>query len=381
MRKPINIQVDLSRLEVAVKKMGTAIQPFDLGNSESDIAIELERAEGVEIKLEDLEVKQGLLHYKDMQIVLFIPDHSRKRGLFEDAVNNGSKGHKFHIGDCKKLENMKRENKFDRYAVSRNPDGNFKIYGLTSRGNEIRAVVRLNVCQFCLGLLNYKGARESSQHRWQVAQEFDINEFFASYSSLFKELPRSTDNRKIGYSDDWKEISARTRNQANYTCQSCKVNLSGQKNLLHVHHINGIKSDNTYANLSVLCADCHRKQPCHDCMHVSHENIQLINQLRREQGITNSPLTWDEAFKYADPAVHGVLSHSQRLGYMVPFIAYELTDRHGHHISDLEVAWTNIKEGIYITKPAVVPPGWKLFSIEEALHQTKGLHSQHQLPF
>lgn len=114
MRKPINIQVDLSRLEVAVKKMGTAIQPFDLGNSESDIAIELERAEGVEIKLEDLEVKQGLLHYKDMQIVLFIPDHSRKRGLFEDAVNNGSKGHKFHIGDCKKLENMKRENKFDR---------------------------------------------------------------------------------------------------------------------------------------------------------------------------------------------------------------------------------------------------------------------------
>ena len=106
MRKPVNIQVDLSPLEKAVKQMGTAIQPFNLGGAKNDIVIDLERAEGVEIKLEDLEVKQGLLHYRDMQVVLFIPDHSRWGGLFERTVNDGSKGNKFHIGDCQKLEEM-----------------------------------------------------------------------------------------------------------------------------------------------------------------------------------------------------------------------------------------------------------------------------------
>jgi hypothetical protein len=38
------------------------------------------------------------------------------------------------------------------------------------------------------------------------------------------------------------------------------------KDLLHVHHINGVKSDNSEMNLRVLCQYCHGEQPNHEHM-------------------------------------------------------------------------------------------------------------------
>ena len=116
-------------------------------------------------------------------------------------------------------------------------------------------------------------------------------------------------------------------------------------------------------------------------MAADYEDIQLINRLRREQDITNCPVNWDEDFKYADPATQGVLSYVRSLDYRVPSVGFELTNTGGGHVCDLELAWADIREGIYIKKPAMVAAGWSLFSIEEALHPTEGLKAQNQLPF
>ncbi|WP_257265486.1 HNH endonuclease [Endozoicomonas sp. ONNA2] len=272
---------------------------------------------------------------------------------------------------------MQSAGRFDRYSVSRNPDGKFEIYGK----NGATAVVELNVCQFCLGMLNYKGAAESSRRRWQVAQEFDINEFFANYSSLFKKLPREKDHSIVGYTNDWPEISNQVREQTNYTCQSCNVMLSHHKNLLHVHHKNGVKHDNAHTNLEVLCADCHRKEPCHQCMHVSHSDIQLINRLRQEQGIITSNMSWDDVFKFADPAILATLSHARNLGYMPPVVSFTLTDKQGKIIKVVEAAWPDKKEGVYLGEPPPALDGWKFFRIQTALDPKKGLGGQDQLSF
>ncbi|WP_257265485.1 hypothetical protein [Endozoicomonas sp. ONNA2] len=88
----INIQANLSRLEQAVKKMGAKIRSFDIGSPENKTIIELERAEGIVIYINDLETKEGLLHYKDIQVALFIPDHSRRNDLFDRTIHDGSKG-------------------------------------------------------------------------------------------------------------------------------------------------------------------------------------------------------------------------------------------------------------------------------------------------
>ncbi|WPU32705.1 HNH endonuclease [Pseudoalteromonas piscicida] len=67
-----------------------------------------------------------------------------------------------------------------------------------------------------------------------------------------------------------------------YTCEQCGVELSQYKRLLHTHHINGVKTDNSISNLRALCLDCHKKQPKHEHMHVTHNDQLIINQLRRD---------------------------------------------------------------------------------------------------
>ena len=66
------------------------------------------------------------------------------------------------------------------------------------------------------------------------------------------------------YSIDWDEISQKYREQQNYTCENCQINLSHSKKYLHVHHINEVKSDNDFNNLKVLCIKCHAEQPNHE---------------------------------------------------------------------------------------------------------------------
>ena len=61
---------------------------------------------------------------------------------------------------------------------------------------------------------------------------------------------------------------------------TCKVNLSNDKRLLHVHHKNSEKSDNREKNLVAFCVECHSKQAGHEHIHVSTEERLLLKNLR-----------------------------------------------------------------------------------------------------
>ena len=369
----MNLQNPFGPLWEKVKQMGAEPAEFDLGGIWNDRDIEFDTelgGAGIEIELADVKANQGLLSFRGRQVVLFIPDHSFR---IEQVLENPSEGNKYHVADCRTLDTMRQGGRFERYRVTNNLSGEFAIFGTANErvwgGNQppIEGEAALNVCKNCLNMLNYKDAGNcSTQKRRQLVAQFSLADFFSTYSSIFKTLPKQSGR---GYSTDWKQVSANCRRAVNYVCQNCQVDLSSHKRLLHTHHINGDKSDNADANLKPLCADCHRKQPCHSHLFVKHKDMQCINRLRREQGLSGTQ-NWAGVYKLADPAVHGVLKHCERRQMQLPTVGYKATAPEGE-TTTLELAWPNRKLGVMIGEPESFPdiPGWRLLGVQQAVDE------------
>ena len=106
--------------------------------------------------------------------------------------------------------------------------------------------------------------RNSPTHKtdYMIYLNFNLSEFFKLYpSTSVSPLPKySSENALLNiYTEDWNEISKYHRNLKNWTCESCKTQFHYQKDMLDVHHIDGIKSNNNSNNLKVLCKSCHSK--------------------------------------------------------------------------------------------------------------------------
>lgn len=363
----MKLTIDLSGLISNAKRMGE-LQAFDLSDvwvEKDTFEVDDELEQGVDIDVGDIELSPdtGLLSYKGSQVVLYIPDHSFK---VEDALIDGGKGNRFHVADCKTLDQMKQRRRFDRYRVTNNLTGFFDISGTHQEKNEvIQGKTKLNVCKNCLNMLNYKGASQlKASGRSQLVNEFSLEEFFSTYSSFFKKLPKQLAAKiKHGYTDDWAKISSQKRAEKNHTCQSCRVELSENKGLLHVHHMNGDKTDNSNQNLMVLCSDCHRKEPFHGHMHVPHKDTQAIQRLRMQQGI-DIDSDWLHIERNADPALQGILRHCHMKGMPAPKLATRIKTPSQHII--LDIAWVDMKRGVYIGDMPNLQD-WELFNPREAL--------------
>lgn len=68
-----------------------------------------------------------------------------------------------------------------------------------------------------------------------------------------------------GYTRDWNEISRKFREEHNYICDKCGVQVSRfETEYMHVHHRNGDKANNRRSNLQCLCIKCHSEvDPTH----------------------------------------------------------------------------------------------------------------------
>ncbi|AYO20044.1 HNH endonuclease [Vibrio owensii] len=317
------------------------------------ITAELEKGKDVELK--DVEIESGLLSYKGRHVTLYIKA-------------NGTSA-RFHVSDCSTLQGMRASGRFERYVVTNNTSGEFLVD--TSYGEK---KARLKVCQNCLRKLNYKGCNTTTNIT-SIVQNFNMAEFFATYSSFFPHMPsRRAETAESGYSDDWSKISSHYRVEKNFECEECKVNMRSHRALLHVHHVNGVKSDNRPSNLRALCIDCHSKQPMHEHMALSHRERQTINDLRKQQGLLDDLGEWQELFDYSDPGVHGVL-HACRQAYLkLPDINYFVEDSFGGLAARLELAWPKHKFGVAISMNDIEDAnsnGWQVVGINDFLENYK----------
>lgn len=353
-----------------VKRMGAAIRPFlvnDHGPGEwKDLTAELEA--GIEIDIHDLDSASdygGLLSYKGRQVLLYIPDHSFK---FDEAVVDASRANRYHVADCSTLQNMRRDNRIERYTATTNRDRKFEIFGDKRSNRRMKASVELHICKNCLGKTNYKGySTNGYSNKAEVFSSFDRDEFFKTYFSLFPFSTQPLERMTSGYPDNWKEISRSYRISRNHICEDCKVNLANKPQLLHTHHINGVKSEVREFNLRALCVDCHRRQKFHGHMKISASEIAMIRDQRRKDGI-DVPQTWDRAMMLADPAFHGLLHKLKQQGKKIPRVAYQFIGRDREF--EFEICWPEQKlvvEKNGGSKSAIELEGWRVRKLAELL--------------
>ena len=75
----------------------------------------LTSSDGIDISPDELSIlPDGTLAYKNSRVLLYIRDMER----YEP---------RFHLANCSTLQEMRAKKRFDRYVVSANTDGNFKI--------------------------------------------------------------------------------------------------------------------------------------------------------------------------------------------------------------------------------------------------------------
>lgn len=371
----MKLTVDLSSLFDAVQIMGAEKIDFELSNELIPIEpIDTQLNEGLEVNFEDIEFDTGLASYKGRQVLLYIKDHSYNNKIYK-VLDDGSTGNKFHVADCVKLEEMRRKGRFERYVVTNKIDGIFPVSGKDINTNEIiEGETNLNVCQFCLDGINYKkfSSLARGAPRRAFVQTFKLDEFFDTYSSFFKFMPSGIATiQSSHYTKDWEIVSKKIREKYNYQCQQCGLDLSKYKRLLHVHHINGVKSDNSTSNLTPLCCDCHRKQPDHEHMYIKHEDTKLVAQLRKAQGL-NVKETWQDVYELADPGMHGVINLLENYHVSLPEVGEEIQNDNDEVVAELELAWPLKKVGVAIDKTEAIAAtklGWKVYSMRYALSQ------------
>lgn len=371
----MKLTVDFSALKRAVAPLGTVVTDFSITRGATElesIASHLNQGLilGEDIQLDEIDGSDGILNYDGHQVMLYIPDQgSNIHNVLIDGKQKSAK--RVHIAECKTIIGMREKGRFnDRYDVISRTDGRFPVIGSEHYSSEeVKGEADLAVCQNCLNLLNHENF---SQLNWpeksQVIKGFSYSKLFETYSSYFKTLPQSSTNIKSSnYSADWPAISAKVRNELNYTCEQCGVDLTNEKKLLHAHHINGNKGNNERANLRVLCADCHKKQPDHQHLYVTNSDVLKINQLRREQhkfDVSN----YNNILEYADTALFGLLKKCESTRLPLGELGIVINDN--ENFVSIDLCWPRRKVAVLINSDntkVLQKHGWTVFTAFDAL--------------
>lgn len=228
--------------------------------------------------LRDGSIRKTVIHIVDISNRWKLKDTS-----LSDLILNPEKLPKFHIYECKKIKEMKEENRGYRYKASGRSDGFFLIIRKIKEREE-KCYPKLHICQFCLDLYNEQFETDKIN---KTKQTFLLKEYMKKpiVHNGFKNMPLDICTIPNKYTKSWREISKTRKKQENWRCQSCGGDLSKKecREFLHTHHINADKRDNCLENLKVLCIECHSKE--HNHGHI--KNHKQYKKFKRSGGCLN----------------------------------------------------------------------------------------------
>ncbi|GAB2613935.1 hypothetical protein [Belliella aquatica] len=159
---------------------------------------------------------------------------------------------KFHIVKCKTIKDFLERGLFDKRYDFSNSEVN-DLIDMTSRN--LYKDEELGLCKNCKMILN---------------SEIDTTKDF--YQLLGdQEKVDDVEVDIFGYAKGWDQISRAYRDMHEYKCEECAIQMEKalDKRFIHVHHIDGVKTNNTEANFKCLCILCHANQD-----HIHIENFK-----------------------------------------------------------------------------------------------------------
>lgn len=290
----MKLDLEFPEFEILITRMGAQKSLWQLPSLKIDERQKLieELEEGIEIPLEHVETSfGGLLSYKGKPVVLYIKDTRQDQFTL---LHDIEKSRRFHIFECRTLDDMRKKKRFERYVVTTRRDGKFLVEATDPTTHSVEEIeAPLAVCKNCLSELDWKGyAKLGHGHprARAVWGNFSLQDFFAEFTTFFASKPQYSDETapKGGYAKDWHQVATKMKQQRNWHCDKCGVNLSDpqEQRLLHGHHKNGVVSDNRPSNIDTLCLLCHSEQPDHQWMKPSISDKLQIENLRRQQRTT-----------------------------------------------------------------------------------------------
>jgi hypothetical protein len=261
----------------------------------SDIERRL-KTEGVMVEREDIQPIGPYLTYRGEHLAILYILNSTAPSIDLENNDPNKSTPKFHLTWCETLEQMSQKRRFDRYVLSRSESNLFRVEAYERDPDAIKKLgerhmlegIRLFPCRNCLRQLNYRGFKfeRSQSSRIDRVNNFVIKTFLEENDgnlTVMKRLPKTLEQnaKRGGYTKDFPEISRSLREESNWICTQCGIDMTDKKEGLHTHHINGVKSDNRHQNLRVLCALCHRDIDIHHkAMHVKRDIERYISTHR-----------------------------------------------------------------------------------------------------
>jgi len=248
----------LARTKIGAKDVGFKLIPRELktptGKFNSGKPIT-----GVELQKisENWKSKEPLIDEDGNAFVLYIPDFSSNH--YRRNISDPENLPKYHVSWCWTLEHMTEVGRMKRYIKKTDIENNlFKGKG----DNDVSLGKILNTCKNC---------RKNMQDIYGINMYFDIVDmdmlkFFEKYGKQNLNDTEINTSYSIMYPKHWDKISKEYRENANWICEKCNTSFGDNRQSLHVHHIDGVKSNIIGTNLKVLCKECHAEQFGHGRM-------------------------------------------------------------------------------------------------------------------
>jgi len=241
-----------------------------------------------ELEIPDHEIEhdeRGRGKFLDHLVLLYIKD----QGGQLEAVLSGdvNLGKMIHLRRCSKVKELAADGRADRYTPIIRDDGLFPVHREGYNGKSKEHLAKRRVCLLCLNELGLSGLVQGYGDRRNMAANFNYEAYLNGALALH-DLILPSDKKPIikpatdkkNSDSEWSGISRDYRADKNWCCESCSVDLSTYKYLLHTHHRNGSKSDHRSSNLQALCKVCHAGMPLHASISVKNEERSLILDLR-----------------------------------------------------------------------------------------------------